>query len=170
MLSHHQIVTTLGQEQSFRAGLRDNNGIFLFGGEDSQGKMDHRLKILRVGSGADLEKKEVKKFENLETFGQGPCARKNHTMNLIPNKSCLIIIGGEDESTNILADIWAISLLHLKWCRITTEPVLEGISKHASASNDTTIFVMGGYHVNKQSFSLWKIDFKIERKAEKKNK
>lgn len=43
-------------------------------------------------------------------------------MNLIPNKSSLVIIGGVDQTTNILADAWLINLLHLKWCRISTQP------------------------------------------------
>lgn len=31
---HHQMVSTLGEEKSFKINLRENNGIYIFGGED----------------------------------------------------------------------------------------------------------------------------------------
>lgn len=49
-LVHHQMITTLGEEKGFRINLRENNGIYLFGGETNSGKMDNDLKILKIYS------------------------------------------------------------------------------------------------------------------------
>jgi hypothetical protein len=58
----------------------------MFGGEDANGNMCDRLKILKIYSICDLEKKGVKNFEEIKTRGEGPCSRTNHSMNLISKK------------------------------------------------------------------------------------
>lgn len=40
-LVHHQLVTTLNEDKSFKINLRENNGIYLFGGENSEGNMSN---------------------------------------------------------------------------------------------------------------------------------
>jgi hypothetical protein len=80
----------------------------MFGGEDANGNMCDRLKILKIYSICDLEKKGVKNFEEIKTRGEGPCSRTNHSMNLISKKNSLVIIGGLDSNTNPLSDVWII--------------------------------------------------------------
>ncbi len=80
----------------------------MFGGEDANGNMCDRLKIMKIYSICDLEKKGVKNFEEIKTRGEGPCSRTNHSMNLISKKNSLVIIGGLDSNTNPLSDVWII--------------------------------------------------------------
>lgn len=80
----------------------------MFGGEDANGNMCDRLKIMKIYSISDLEKKGVKNFEEIKTRGEGPCSRTNHSMNLISKKNSLVIIGGLDSNTNPLSDVWII--------------------------------------------------------------
>ena len=84
-------------------------------------------------------------------------------MNLVSSKSLIAIIGGLDAKANPLADVWLMDLIHYKWCRVQTEPNLDmffgGLYKHASASNSTSIYVMGGKYLKDIGNSnFWRID------------
>ena len=68
----------------------------MFGGEDGHGKMSGQLKIMKIYSASDLERKGIKNFEEIKTRGEGPCPRSHHSMNLIAKKNSLVIIGGLD--------------------------------------------------------------------------
>lgn len=125
--------------------------------------MDNHLKILRISSVSEIEKKGSKFFENIRTFGESPCARKYHSMNLVSSKSLIAIIGGLDVKANPLADVWLMDLIHYKWCRVQTEPNLDmffgGLYKHSSASSSTSIYVMGGKYLKDIGNSnFWRLD------------
>lgn len=62
-LAHHKMVSTLGMDISARIGLKNNDGIFIFGGENSEGKINNDLKILKLSpSTLDNEKRTGRKF------------------------------------------------------------------------------------------------------------
>ena len=106
--AHHQMISTLGEDKNFKINLRENNGIYMFGGEDGNGKLNGQLQILKIYTSSDLDRKGVKNFETIKTLGEGPCPRKNHSMSLVAKKNCLVIIGGLDANTNPLSDVWLI--------------------------------------------------------------
>jgi len=72
-------------------------------------------------------------------------------MSLVSNRYSLVIIGGLDLKTNYLSDAWSLNLLQMRWTHIITEPSIEsffgGLCKHASAANNTSIFIMGGHYL-----------------------
>lgn len=111
-------MTTLGEDKNFKMSLRENNGIFLFGGEGVNGIMSNEMKIFKFYSSAEFERKGIKNFETLQTFGERPSGRKNHSMNLISKKSFIVIMGGEDFKSTILSDSWTLNLQTLNWTRI----------------------------------------------------
>lgn len=85
-------------------------------------------------------------------------------MNLVPSKNIIVIIGGLDIKTNFLSDAWLIDLLQLRWIRVQTEPSIDmflgGICKQSTVSNGSSIFIMGGHHLNDVgSSNLWRLDF-----------
>lgn len=57
------MVSTLGMDISARIGLKNNDGVFIFGGENSEGKINNDLKILKLSTNSlDNEKKTSRKF------------------------------------------------------------------------------------------------------------
>lgn len=105
---HHQLVSTLAEDKNFKINLRENNGIYLFGGEDGNGKMDSNLRILKIYTPSDFDRKAVKSFEIVKTSGEPPCPRKNHSMSLVSKKNSIVVLGGLDVRTNPLSDVWLI--------------------------------------------------------------
>lgn len=84
-------------------------------------------------------------------------------MNLVINRYALVVVGGLDVKTNFLSDVWIISLLQLKWCRIETEPSIDmfygGICKQVTVSNSSSIFILGGHHQKEVgSENFWRLD------------
>lgn len=49
-LAHHKIINTLNLERSQQITLGQKGGIFVFGGERSNGHMDNHLKLIRPNS------------------------------------------------------------------------------------------------------------------------
>lgn len=96
-------------------------------------------------------------------------------MNLVIKRYGLVIVGGVDGRSNFLSDVWLMNLLQLRWCKIETEPSIDmfygGICKHLTASNNSSIFILGGHHLNEVgNENFWRLDIFTANKKSSRQK
>ena len=92
--------------------MGSNDGIIYFGGENSEGLADNNLRIMKFSNNFfDSENTKFKKWEVLKVSGKKPCSRMSHSMNMLPKKGQIVVIGGRNWKDFLLDDIWVFDLL-----------------------------------------------------------
>lgn len=51
-------------------------------------------------------------------MGNSPSPRTHHTLDLLPKKLSLVLVGGLDSKESALADVWLFDLLGSAWTQI----------------------------------------------------
>ena len=96
--------------------LGNNDGIISFGGENNEGLVDNNLRIMRFSTNLfDPENLKLRKWDILKASGKKPCSRTSHSMNILPRKAQIVLIGGRNEQDFLLEDIWVYDLMELSW-------------------------------------------------------
>ena len=90
--------------------------MFGTGGETIDGLVDNNLRIMKFSNNLfESENVKFKKWDILKVSGKKPCSRMSHSMNIIPKKAQIVLVGGRNEKDYLLNDIWVFDLLEMTW-------------------------------------------------------
>jgi hypothetical protein len=97
-------------------------GIYFFGGKDTEGKVDNKLRYFRP---VTVDRKVVQgEFMNIKTQGEPPCPRFGHSMSYLPVNQSILISGGRNDSlcktniTPLLNDLYLFMLDQKVWIKV----------------------------------------------------
>ena len=103
-----------------------NVGLYIFGGKLKNNQSLNTLSIIKFGA-------KPLKMVKLETQGDTPNPRYNHSMNHCIELNILIIYGGKSDSSmdakkntqggEFFSDIWVLTLNNLTWIRVKSNKV-----------------------------------------------
>ncbi len=133
-------------------------GVYIFGGIDSDRNIKNDLKVLRIG-------KRPLDFVTIKTKGYTPLPRMNATLNFYEHLNLLILVGGKDDSLGKLFynDIHVFDLENFTWINVK---ILDKLpterAEHSSVIHGNKIFIFGGINMNKylgSDFYVINLDF-----------
>lgn len=95
-------------------------GIYIFGGKDTQGEVMGNLYVLTVGK-RPLNWINLQKY--IDNESPSPCPRFGHCMHYSPELNFVVLFGGRNDSLgqaekSIFNDIWILKLNVLNWVNI----------------------------------------------------
>jgi hypothetical protein len=105
-----------------------HNGLFVFGGKNSGGKLTNKLFMVEIGVA-------TANWTFIEGNGAVPAPRHLHTMNFMKEIDCLVVYGGRNDGFGgMFEDIHLFDLLNYEWKIVNHEGTVPvGRSCHASA-------------------------------------
>ncbi|KRX10625.1 hypothetical protein PPERSA_05445 [Pseudocohnilembus persalinus] len=118
-------------------------GIYIFGGKNENGKANNYLHIIKPGQAPYI-------YDRLVPEGQPPEARYGHSMDYCHSLNSLVIYGGcnEDSSNVYFNDVHILDLQYLLWCKVEVQgPQFSGRAMHCSTLVDDKIFIFGGIQI-----------------------
>ena len=124
--------------------LIKEEGIYVFGGKTEDGVAVNTLKVLKV-FGKRL------KWVTLQTTGQAPLPRFQHTMDYFAKMNCLIIYGGRNDHVpnGCLKDFGILWLEHLCWMQVSClGQEIKGRFSHCAGIYDWQLCILGGMNYN----------------------
>lgn len=119
------------------ADFTSSKSLFIFGGYGGLGTHSRQNDTLML----DIETGSLK----ILNTSNSPTPRMGHTASMVGQ--CLFIIGGREDPTRILNDVWFLNMAELKWYLLEFNgAIFPARHRHAAAVVDSCIYVFGGVH------------------------
>ncbi|CAD8166028.1 unnamed protein product [Paramecium pentaurelia] len=120
----------------------ENQGIYIFGGLDSNGHyLDKLIKI-------DVRRRPIF-IEEVQSKGKTPISRCQHSMTYVELSQQIVIYGGKNDDINtqgFLNDLHILEIRNLSWTsvEIRGHHPISGRCSHSAAVIDDRLFIFGG--------------------------
>jgi N-acetylneuraminic acid mutarotase len=139
-----------------------NEGVFIYGGIDSDNKIRNELRLLKIG-------KKPLEWCLIKTKGTPPDGRVSATLNYFEELNVLILYGGKCEDQSISSDMFICDLENYSWNKVLIfDRSPADRAEHSSCINGKNLIIFGGVNKNRYLGSdMYIIELELWNKKKK---